>query len=68
MNEKRDPWIEAALFCHRVYGAEWNDEDNFFICPECGEPIYHEDYNLELEGIMMCCPICGFDWYGEAEG
>lgn len=35
-----------------------NDEDIIgFICPECGEVIYYEDY-CEATENWMCCPVC----------
>lgn len=56
-------WENAAVHCVSTYGVHVDDEESFFICPECGEPIYRDDYNEELEGMFDCCPICGFEWY-----
>lgn len=44
----------------RIYdtNAELGNEDpsdNFVICPECGEPLFHGD-----EGEI--CPICGMEF------
>lgn len=39
-------------------------EERFFICPECNEPIYEEDWSTdELMELGGCCPVCGMDWY-----
>lgn len=33
------------------------DDEEFIICPECGEPIYEEDYNGD-----NLCPCCEFNF------
>lgn len=57
-------WENMAHFLEREYGAfiDWDEE--FFECPECGEPIYkcdwqEEDYFLghAFTGSFYC-PIC----------
>lgn len=59
-------WLEAAMFCERVYGVFvcYDEDDRYFICPECGEPILEEDW-LDIELDM--CPVCEFEWLEEAE-
>ena len=61
---KMSKWYRFAQMCQSGYGVEVDWHEGFFICPECGEPIYEEDwtdedYNL---GHMYCgkwyCPIC----------
>lgn len=57
-------WEEAADYCEKVYGV-WacREKDNeFFICPECGDYILKEDWDNFVE-----CPICGFDWFEEED-
>ena len=57
-------WENMAHFLEREYGSfvDWDEE--FFECPECGEPIYkcdwqEEDYFLghAFTGSFYC-PIC----------
>lgn len=50
-------WRDAANYCEKVFGIQVEyGEDNFFICPVCGEPIYKEDW--EDHDDWHCCPIC----------
>ena len=50
---------ENALFAQEVYGVFIDWDEPFYICPECQEPIYDEDWTEEeLEEL---CPICGFN-------
>ena len=38
--------------------VDW--EERFYHCPECGEPVYEDDwYEEELEKFI--CPICEFN-------
>ena len=66
--EKEDKimlWENLAKYCQEVYGVFIDWEERFFICPECAEPIYEDDWSTdELGG---CCPVCGTDWYDEEE-
>ena len=48
-------WEEAAEYCYMTFGVQVDHEERFFICPECGEPIYEEDW--EGHDFSMC-PIC----------
>ena len=60
-------WLYAALRIAKIYDCQFEceelfaDEDNFFTCPECEEPILLEDYP-ELDGVAdkswCLCPIC----------
>lgn len=51
---------EVALYCEETFGVEINLEEEYFNCPECGEPIYYIDwYNLK---DYWHCPICGIDY------
>lgn len=48
-------WREAAHYCHMTFGVHVDYEERFFMCPECDEPIYEEDW----EGYdLSMCPIC----------
>ena len=55
-------WREIANKCQEVYGiyVDWDEE--FFICPECGEPLYKIDFE---DHDWLECPICEFDWEDE---
>lgn len=37
-------WKEAAYLCETVYRTYVDWKRRFFICPECDEPIYEEDW------------------------
>lgn len=58
-------WDELCdLIIH--FGGEYNidadepDENHYFVCPECGAPIYNGFFaELDfLKGIDLCCPVC----------
>ena len=52
-------WYYVAKYVvELVYGGYVNWEEEFFICPECGEPIYKCDYPHFVLG--MVCPVCEF--------
>lgn len=40
-----------------VYGSFVDWDERFYICPECGEPIYECDWN-ENKLRDVYCPIC----------
>lgn len=52
-------WNDFVDFCADSYGSVVeNDEDStFIICPECGEPIFEDDYTKNNK-----CPCCEFDF------
>lgn len=52
-------WKEAAHLCEIIYGAYVNWDERFFICPECGEPIYEVDWK-DID--LSFCPVCEFIW------
>jgi predicted RNA-binding Zn-ribbon protein involved in translation (DUF1610 family) len=52
-------WLEAAVYCEETFGVYVNMKEGFFICPECGEPIYECDWsNHDWDE----CPICGWNF------
>lgn len=53
-------WKDAAKFCRRDYGVYVDHGEGFFLCPECGEPIYFEDWE-DYENWDVC-PVCDFNW------
>lgn len=53
-------WEKIALLIDENYGTLVDLEERFFICPECGEPIYEEDW--ADEDFTQICPICECPW------
>jgi predicted RNA-binding Zn-ribbon protein involved in translation (DUF1610 family) len=52
-------WFNNAHTVELVYGGYVNWVEKFYICPECGEPIYWSDWSeKDLEDCI--CPICEF--------
>lgn len=52
---------EMAKFCEETYGSEIetkNDTIIGFICPECNEFIYSDDWSAEETKNWTVCPIC----------
>lgn len=50
-------WNINAILVENECGGFVNREEEFYICPECGEPVYAADWwNDELEEFI--CPIC----------
>ena len=51
-------WKELVKLAEQVFDDVVREDDaEFIICPECGEPIYEEDY---MENNL--CPCCEFDF------
>ena len=53
-------WLEAAVYCEETFGVHVNMREGYFICPECGEPIYESDWGTY--SAWECCPICEWDF------
>ena len=59
-------WERLANKVALVYGGFVDREEGFFICPECGEPIYECDWNdsdfalgRSYRGrLRLYCPVC----------
>lgn len=51
-------WFEAGTYCEETYGMTMNAKEGYFVCPECGEPIFEEDWKDHDDWEV--CPICGF--------
>lgn len=69
-------WDRISKYCARTYGVQVDNDDEFFICPECGEPIYKcdwrdSDYFLghiyPLGKAVWHCPVCETVLYDEEE-
>lgn len=56
-------WEKIAAMVEEIYGVFVDWDERFFICPECGEPIYESDWDDEL--LLDDCPVCGFEWEEE---
>ena len=52
-------WTYVAIFLERDYDAYVDWEEEYYICPECGEPIYKSD-NPYIE-LGMICPVCEYN-------
>ena len=55
-------WEEAASYCENTYGSFVNWEEEFFVCPECDEPILKEDWDKHN---FTLCPICEVNYFNE---
>ena len=56
-------WCRVAEYCEEDYGIQYDREEDFFTCAECGEPIYFSDFGGEVDlWDLWTCPICGFDF------
>lgn len=50
-------WEENAEYVFDVYGTYVNWDEKFYICPNCGELIYKDDWTEEYLYEYLC-PIC----------
>ena len=65
--KEKTQWEKNAIYVNDTYGAYVNWEDRFYECPECGEPVYEDDWS-ERELRQYLCPICeDGDWTDEDE-
>ena len=60
-------WKDAAKYCRREYGVQVDEGEGFFICVECGEPIYFDDWTSEETADWSICPICEINLYEDVE-
>ena len=51
-------WKQAAEYCEKVFGIQYDRDEGFFICPDCGEPIYNDDWDNGSSWTWDACPIC----------
>ena len=49
-------WRYVATFVEEDYSGYVDWDEEFFLCPECSEPIYKCDYPYISMG--MICPVC----------
>ena len=57
---KFNTWKDAAHYCCETFGSYVNWEEGFFLCPECGEPVYECDWEDYV--YWGGCPICDLAW------
>ena len=55
-------WFETAVYCEETYGVQVDMKEGFFVCPECGEPLYNVDFPSHC---WDDCPVCGFEFFEE---
>ena len=64
---KYTDWKKVAKYCEDTFGVQFDEEEGFFTCCECGEPLYYDDGREEE--TPWVCPICGINFEtGENEG
>ena len=54
-------WYDIARKCEEDYGSYVDYEEGFFVCANCGEPIYECDWSeseLRNEDGEYICPVC----------
>lgn len=68
---------EAKRYVKNTFGVpvyeedDYQDEDEYFCCPECAEPLYAVDYDYSISWgrkPWSYCPVCGYDWYNDTYG
>lgn len=53
-------WERNAYSVENTFGGFVDWKERFYECPECGEPIYEEDWE-GCELVENICPVCGYD-------
>lgn len=52
-------WLVAGTYCEEEYGMSLNTEEGYFVCSECGELLFEDDWKHHN---WETCPICGFEF------
>lgn len=58
---KNNNWKQMAYLVAVNYGGFVDWDEGYFLCPECGEPIYEDDWaNSDLidGNDNFICPVC----------
>ena len=63
----RREFRNLAKYCEETYGSHYDEDEAWFICPECGEPIYFDDWAAEETADWSMCPICEINLYEDVE-
>ena len=58
----REAWHDLAEMCSITYGTQVDCEEEYFICPECGEPIYLADWPGCECFTARFCPVCLYSY------
>lgn len=58
--ERKKMWEKNAYIVETVFGGFVDWDERFYLCPECGEPVYEEDWCKE-DLMVYFCPICEFE-------
>ena len=53
-------WEQAVEYLQNTMNVYVDEEEGFFVCPECDEPIYKCDWEDHPDFII--CPICEFNY------
>lgn len=53
-------WNWAAKVVEKEFGGYVNWEEEYFICPECGEVVDGLDWDDDDFSYNTICPICEF--------
>ncbi len=48
-----------------LYGIYYDEEEAYFICPFCDEPIYKDDWSKDE--LKKKCPVCEEGWFEDLE-
>ena len=51
-------FLNAAEYCEQAYGVLVDLDEGFFVCPNCDEVIYFEDWGTGATENWTVCPIC----------
>ena len=60
--ENKEKWYNLAELCLMTYDTQVDWEEEFFVCPECGEPIYMEDWGNHESMSKYYCPVCEYSY------
>ena len=57
-------FLNAATYCEEAFGSPIIENEDTgaveaFVCPNCGDPIYYEDWSSTDTENWHVCPICG---------
>lgn len=68
MRITNDYFKNIADYCSETYGSDTDINERYFVCPDCGEPIYDRDFSIDdffADGPFgnAYCPVCGFKIY-----